>query len=154
MEIDELIYTGCLLQDAREFNAWLELTAPELTYRIQAYSPEIRRAMTWLEHDRAGLAALFELTPKHHVDHAQWHRHASLYKLRVDDDRAQALTSLVVHHTLVDVGDTHRDSGSTRLFAVGRYRDQFRLHQGRWLLSDRTVELDTRQLGIGSHTIV
>lgn len=154
-QVEELIYTGCLLQDALEFRAWLELCAAELRYRIQTFSPEIRKDMTWLEHDRESLLALFELLPKHHVDHAQWHRHASVYQVVSEaPDSLRAVTSLAVHHTLVDVADAHRDAGSTRLFAVAHYHDRFRLEHGRWLLSERTVRLHTRQLGIGTHLII
>lgn len=153
--VEDVVYGGCLLLDQQAFHAWLELTAPELQYRITAYSPEIRRDMTWLEHDRAGLVALFELLPKHHVNHAQWQRHATLYQVSADGPTVlRAVTSLVVHHTVFDVGDVHVDAGATSVFAVGRYLDTFRLEQGRWLLSDRTVRLETRQLGIGTHLIV
>jgi methanesulfonate monooxygenase small subunit len=154
-DIEDIVYGGCLLQDQSAFHAWLELTAPELQYRITAYSPEIRRDMTWLEHDRAGLVALFELLPKHHVNHAQWQRHATVYQVTADSPtEVRAVTSLVVHHTVLDVGDVHVDAGTTNVFAVGRYHDSFRLEQGRWLLVDRTVRLETRQLGIGTHLIV
>ena len=61
--IEDTLYTGLLLLDEQHFHAFLELTAPELKYRITAHSPEIRKEMTWLEHDRAGLVALFELLP-------------------------------------------------------------------------------------------
>jgi methanesulfonate monooxygenase subunit beta len=153
--IEDVVYTGCLLQDEQQFQAWLELTAPELTYRIKAYSPEIRRDMTWLEHDRAGLVALFELLPKHHVNHAQWQRHATVYQVTADSPtEVRAVTSLAVHQTVLDVGDAHVDAGASSVFAVGRYLDSFRSIDGRWLLTERTVRLDTRLLGIGTHLIV
>jgi methanesulfonate monooxygenase small subunit len=153
--LEDVIYTGCLHLDELRFDAWLELAAPELRYRITAYSPEIRKEMTWLEHDRSGLAALFELLPRHHVNHAQWLRHAVLYQVVQEaSDLARAVTSLAIHQTVVDVGDAHVDAGATRIFAVGRYHDRLRLDHGRWLLADRTVRLETRQLGIGTHLIV
>jgi methanesulfonate monooxygenase subunit beta len=153
--IEDVVYTSCLLLDEQAFAAWLELTAPELKYRITAHSPEIRKEMTWLEHDRAGLTALFELFPKHHVNHAQWQRHGVLYQVVEESPGVvRAVTSLVVHHTVVDVGDVHLDAGKTSVFAVGRYHDKLRLEQGRWLLTERTARLETRQLGIGTHLIV
>jgi methanesulfonate monooxygenase small subunit len=153
--IEEIVYTGCLLLDAQRFAAWLEFATPDLKYRITAHSPEIRKEMTWLEHDRAGLVALFELLPKHHVNHAQWQRHAIVYQVQADSsNELNVVTSLVVHHTVLDVGDAHLDAGATRVFAVGRYHDKFRWEAGRFLLSDRTVRLETRQLGIGTHLIV
>ena len=153
--LEEVLYAGVLHLDQQQFDAWLELTTPEFHYRIVAYSPEIRRDMTWLEHDRKGLRGLFELLPKHHVDHAPWLRHAVLY--RVDEagtDRVDALTSLAVYRTAQDTGDSHIAGGSSQLFVVGRYHDRFVRIGGRWLLGDRTVRLETRQLGLGSHMIV
>lgn len=155
LALEDAIYTGCLHLDEQRFEAWLELAAPELRYRITAYSPEIRKEMTWLDHDRRGLAALFELLPKHHVNHAQWLRHAVVYHVVEEaPDLVRAVTSLAVYHTVRDVGDVHVDAGATRVFAVGRYHDRLRLEHGRWLLAERTVRLETRQLGIGTHLIV
>lgn len=153
-EIEEAVYTGCLLLDELRFGPWLELTGPELRYRIQAYSPDIRKRMTWLDHDRRSLAALLEIVPRHHVDGAQWLRHAVVYTVAAEAvDVARAVSSLAIFHTAVDVGDAHLDGGSSRLFAVGRYRDRFRRERGHWLLAERTVVLETRQLGIGTHFI-
>jgi methanesulfonate monooxygenase small subunit len=154
-QLEDVLYPGLLQLDAQQYHAWLEGTAAELRYRITAHSPEIRKQMTWLEHDREGLLALFELLPKHHVDHAQWQRHATLYQVQqTAPDQARTITSLVVHHTVLDVGDVHLDAGVSRVFAVGRYHDSWRIERGRWLLRERTVRLETRQLGIGTHVIV
>jgi methanesulfonate monooxygenase small subunit len=153
--IEELIYAGVLHLDAQRFEAWLALTTPTFHYRIVTYSPELRKDMTWLEHDRAGLAGLFELIPKHHVDHAQWHRQAVLYTLEEDArDGLRAITSFSVVRTSLDAGDSHVDGGSSQLFVVGRYHDRLALLDGRWQLAERTVRLETRQLGLGSHLIV
>lgn len=152
--IEEVLYAGCLFLDELRFANWLELTAAELRYRIQAYSPDIRKQMTWLDHDRRGLAALLEILPRHHVDGAQWIRHVVLYTVtREEPDHVRAVSSLAIFHTVVDVGDSHLEGGSSRLFAVGRYHDRFRREAGRWLLAERTVKLETRQLGIGTHLI-
>jgi methanesulfonate monooxygenase small subunit len=110
--------------------------------------------MIWLEHDRKGLSALFELLPKHHVNGAQWLRHATVYSVLPEEaDTVRAVTSLAIFHTAVDVGDVQLEGGSSRLFAVGRYHDRLRLEAGRWLLAKRVVRLETRVLGIGSHLI-
>lgn len=152
---EDLIYTGVSYLDARNWEAWLSLTTPDFQYRIGAYSPEIRKEMTWLEHDREGLRALFALLGKHHLDHAIWFRQAILQRVTQESqDTLRAVTQLAIFATSVDVGDVHVESGSTRLFAVGRYHDQINWSDGRWLLADRYVQLDTRQLGIGSHNIV
>ena len=153
--VEDVVYTGCLLLDAQDFAGWLEHATDDLTYRITAHSPEIRREMTWLEHDHAGLVALFELLPRHHVNHAQWSRHAVVYQVKqVSEVELEAISSVLIHHTVVDVGDVHVDGGATRVFAVGRYHDRLRNVQGRWRLAERTARLETRQLGIGTHLIV
>jgi methanesulfonate monooxygenase large subunit len=43
------------------------------------------------------------------------------------------------------------DGGKTELFAVGKIYDRARLRDGAARLSSRRIELDTRQLGIGTH---
>lgn len=152
--VEELVYESCIVLDERRFNDYLALGTADFRYRITAYSPEIRKEMTWLEHDREGLAALFELLPRHHVDHAEWQRHAVLYRARQEGDLVHAVTSLVVHHTLRDVGDTHLEGGTTKVFVAGKYLDTLRLERGELRLAARTVRLETRQLGIGTHLIV
>lgn len=154
-DVEQVVYATCLHLDDARFGAFLDLTAEDFRYRITAYSPELRKQTTWLEHDRAGLAALFELLPKHHTNQATWFRHAVLSQLvQQAPEQARALSSLAIYHTQVDVGDAHLTAGATRLFAVGRYHDTLRLSRGRWLLSERTVHLETRKLGIGTHVIV
>jgi methanesulfonate monooxygenase small subunit len=151
---EDVVYAGCLYLDDSQFGRWLELTAPEFRYRIQAYSPELRKEMTWLDRSRSELAALFELLPKHHIDGAKWSRHAVVYSAsQATDGSLRAVSSVALFHTAVDIGDVQLESGSSRLFAVGRYEDRLRLESGRWLLSERTVRLDTRQLGVGTHLI-
>ena len=153
--IEQAIYQGLLHLDARKFELWLHATAPEFRYRIEAHSPELRKRMTWLAHDRDGLRALLELLPKHHTNSAVWTRHGVVYTIASSGpDSWNVVTSLAAYHTVVDVGDAHAQAGSSHLFAVGRYHDVIRLIDGAWVLSERTVRLDTLQLGIGSHFIV
>lgn len=152
---EDLVYGTCLLLDAQDWSGFLAASTDDVNYRITAYSPEIRREMTWLAHDRAGLSALFDLLPRHHVNHAQWSRHAVVYQVHQEAERElRVVSSLLIHHTVFDVGDVHVDAGASSLFAVGRYVDVIRQVEGRWLLADRTARLETRQLGIGTHLIV
>ena len=58
---EDLIYGGVSLLDERRWDDWLELTTRDFRYQIGAYSPEIRKEMTWLEHDREGLRTQFAL---------------------------------------------------------------------------------------------
>lgn len=147
-----VIAESALLLDDRRFGEWLDLTAPSFRYRIEAYSHDIRKNMTWLDHDRSGMIALIELLPKHHIDGGDWLRQVSVGKVAAESATlASAVSSLAVFHTARDVGDAHVEGGSSKLLLVGRYHDRF-VHDGaRWLLAERVVRLHTRQLGVGSH---
>jgi len=147
-----VIAESALLLDDRRFGEWLDLTAPSFRYRIEAYSHDIRKNMTWLDHDRSGMVALIELLPKHHIDGGDWLRQVSVGKVAAEGaSEASAVSSLAVFHTARDVGDAHVDGGSSKLLLVGRYHDRFHHDGARWLLSERVVRLHTRQLGVGSH---
>ncbi len=141
-----LIYRSCLRLDEGDFPGWLDLCAPEFRYTITAYSPEIRKEMTWLDHDRDGMEGLFKMLPKHNSDHSPLTRHASVYVVDLNEEgnEATAITSVVVYKTAMD-------GGATDLFAVGKYFDTVNLEGEVPLLAGRNVRLDTRELGIGSH---
>lgn len=141
-----LIYRSCLRLDEGDFPGWLDLCAPEFRYTITAYSPEIRKEMVWLDHDRDGMEGLFKMLPKHNSDHSPLTRHASVYVVDLDEEgnEATAITSVVVYRTAMD-------GGATDLFAVGKYFDTVSLEGEVPLLAGRNVRLDTRELGIGSH---
>ncbi|HTU59495.1 MAG TPA: aromatic-ring-hydroxylating dioxygenase subunit beta [Polyangiales bacterium] len=151
----ELVYRGAAHLDERNWAAWLALATDDFHYRIVTHSPEIKKQMVWLEHDRQGLEALFALLHKHHSDHALWLRQLTLQQVEQPTrDELYAISQLVIYATELDVGDAHVESGSTRIFAVGRYRDRLRRENGSWLLAARDVQLDTRQVGIGTHNIL
>jgi methanesulfonate monooxygenase subunit beta len=152
LEASELVYRSALYLDEQRFGEWLDLTASAFRYRIKAHSPELKKRMTWLDHDRAGIAALIELLPKHHVNRAEWLRHVSVQLVTATSDtQLEVVSSLALFQTAIDAGDAHVDGGSSYLFAVGRYHDTVKLENERWLLAERTVVLQTRQLGLGSH---
>ena len=51
-QITELVYTSFLTLDDLNFSGYIDLLHPSFNYRIGAYSPEIRKQMTWLEESR------------------------------------------------------------------------------------------------------
>ncbi len=77
-QLDELVQRSALYLDEGRFGEFLDLTSEDFHYVVEAYSPELKKGMTWLEHDRAGLAALIELLPKHHRNGASWLRQVVL----------------------------------------------------------------------------
>lgn len=142
--IEELVYRSCLLLDDKDFAGYLNLCDPAFRYKITAYSPEIRKDMIWLEHDKKGLETLLQNLPKHNSDHSPITRHVTVYTIDQGKDKATVVSALQVFKTGLD-------GGATELFAVGKLHDQVTLGGDGPRLLSRTVKLDTRQLGIGYH---
>jgi methanesulfonate monooxygenase small subunit len=146
--VERVVYSSCLLLDERNFKGYLELCDAGFHYTITAHSPEIRKDMVWLDHDKRGMEMLFNNLPRHNSDHSPLSRHATLYTVDVDEagGEAEAISALQVYRTALD-------GGATELFAVGRYIDRVRLAPDATSarLLRRTVKLDTRMLGIGYH---
>ena len=132
--------------DEKNFSAYLELCDPAYQYAITTYSPEIRKEMTWLEHDKAGMQTLFANLPKHNSDQSPITRHVTVYTVTPTEDGTQAevVSALQVFRTTLDGGETD-------LYAVGKIRDRVSLKDGVARLLARNVRLDTRMLGIGYH---
>lgn len=142
--IEELIYRSCLALDARDYKAFLGMCEDDFRYTITTYSPEIRRDMVWLDHDRKGMETLFGNLPKHNSDHSPLTRHATVYTVEVDGGVANVVSALQVFRTLLD-------GGATELFAVGRFHDTVKLDGAGAKLARRLVKLETRLLGYGYH---
>ncbi|HVY36332.1 MAG TPA: aromatic-ring-hydroxylating dioxygenase subunit beta [Polyangia bacterium] len=144
--VSEAVCAASLCLDDDDFEGFLALCVPDFRYSIEAYSPEIRRDMTWLDLGRAELEVLFRTLPRHNSDHAPLTRHVSVYTVRVDEagQEATAVSALQVFRTALD-------GGATSLFAVGKIYDALAWDGARALLRRRRVRLATRLLGIGSH---
>lgn len=145
-QICELVYRSCLTLDDKNFKAYLDLCDPAFHYAITTFSPEIRKDMTWLEHDKAGMQTLFTNLPKHNSDHSPLTRHVTVYTVEhhPQDSQAEVVSALQVFKTSLD-------GGATELFAVGRLLDRISLAGGSPKLLDRNVRLQTRMLGFGYH---
>ena len=142
--IEELVYRSCLALDARDYKGFLDLCDQEFRYTVSAYSPEVRKDMVWLDHDRKGMETLFANLPKHNSDHSPITRHATVYTVDMGDAGANVVSALQVFRTQLD-------GGATELFAVGRFHDTVKLEGGGAKLARRVVRLETRQLGYGYH---
>ena len=151
--VKDAIYKSCLLLDDQKFADWLELCDGDFTYAIVAYSPEIRRDMTYFSGNRKQLAVMIDLLPKHNTDHSPLKRHATVYSVAVGEGgtTAEAITSVLIYQNMLDGINSHIDSGENRLFVVGRYLDTFRLNGGAPRFVRRQVRLETRRLDKGSH---
>lgn len=144
--VEELVYRSCLLLDEKNFKGYLDLCDREYRYTISAHSPEIRKEMIWLDHDKAGMETLFTQLPRHNSDHSPLQRHATVYTVEIDEANKQA--SVV---SALQVFKTTLDGGITELFGVGKMYDTVRLNGSGATLLKRNIKLDTRMLGIGYH---
>ncbi len=145
-ELEELVYRSCMALDKSDFAGYLALCDPQYRYTITAYSPEIRKEMNWLDHDKAGMQTLFNNLPKHNSDKSPITRHANVYTVELDNAarEARVVSTLQVYKTSLD-------GGVTELYAVGKLHDVLRLGGDKPTLLSRNVKLDTRMLGIGYH---
>ena len=144
--IEELVYRSCLALDDRDYKGFLALCDEDFHYTITTYSPEIRKDMVWLDHDRKGLDTLLTNLPRHNSDHSPITRHATVYTVDVGagDGTASVVSALQVFRTQLD-------GGASELFAVGRFHDTVKLNGASPKLAKRVVKLDTRLLGYGYH---
>ena len=142
--IEELVYRSCLALDERDWKGFLGLCEDDFRYSITTYSPEIRKEMTWLDHDRKGLDTLLTNLPRHNSDHSPITRHATVYTVDVAAGAAKVVSALQVFRTQLD-------GGATELFAVGRFHDTVKLNGAGPKLAKRVVKLETRLLGYGYH---
>lgn len=151
--VRETIYRAGLLLDDERFSDWLGLCAPEFRYKITAYSPEIRKHMTWYEQDIDGLKTMIEMLPRHNTDHGRLMRHASVCTIEIDHAKAEAMaiTSFCCYRTSLDGINSHLDAGESHLFVVGKYHDRLRLDPQGPRFVERRVVLETRRLDKGSH---
>jgi methanesulfonate monooxygenase subunit beta len=142
--VEELVYRSCLALDAKDYKAFLALCDEEFRYTISTYSPEIRREMVWLDHDRKGMETLFTNLPRHNSDHSPLTRHATVYTVEENGGNAEVVSALQVFKTELD-------GGASGLFAVGRFHDTVKLNGTGPKLARRMVRLETRLLGYGYH---
>lgn len=140
--VEELVYRSCLALDTRDYKAFLALCDEDFRYTISTYSPEIRREMVWLDHDRKGMETLFTNLPRHNSDHSPLTRHATVYTVDEKNGSLEVVSALQVFKTELD-------GGATQLFAVGRFHDT--VDPRKMKLAKRVVRLETRLLGYGYH---
>lgn len=130
---------SCHLLDDERFDEWLAMCTQDVSYSIRAYSPEIRREMTWLKHDRAGLEQMLGTLRLHQRDSGDLFRHPSVLKMERDiDGSLDTMTAVLIYRTAQD--------GMSSLFAAARYFDTWEAGSDQLLLKARRVQLATRVL--------
>jgi len=155
-KVRDLVVEGCLHLNAGDYTSFLKLCdSRQFTYAITNFSPEIRKTQCWMQQDYAGLAKVLDLLPTHNSDHARLTRHAIPCRLSARGAGSYEVVSQVaIYRTEWDAENSHLQSGATSLYVIGRYLDQVVLTDKGPLLAGRVIDLDTRQVGIGSHHIL
>lgn len=143
--ISELMAQLCSRLDQNDYEGYLALCAADFSYRISAYSPEIRRDMLWLEKDKEGMTALIQLLPKQNMDRTPLTRHFNMCTVSPSQDDTHDVRSTL------QVFRTEHSGGETSLVAIGEYLDKVRVTPEGPLLVNREVRLQTRMLGKGYH---
>lgn len=140
-----LIGRLALSLDDGNFAAFLALCDDPFNYRIRVWSPELKKQMTWLEHDREGLTELFKSLPEHLQRPGRLHRQVTVATVDPSNTEGYLVvnSSFIVHHTNTE--------GQTQTLAVGRYLDVVNMTAKTILLTARDVMLETRDFGIGLH---
>ena len=152
--IHDLVYRSCLYMNDESWKDYLALCDPQsFHYRVTNYSPEIRKEQVWADRDFKAMKASFDLLPRHNSDRSKLTRQVSIYTVDYDDQAREAnvVSALTVYRTQLDGVNSYVESGQTHLYAVGLYKDRIKVTEADAKLVERVVQLDTRQLDIGSH---
>jgi len=142
--IAALIAGGCRALDEERFDDFLLQCAPNFRYRIQVYSPEIRKQMVWLDLPLDEMRGMLDNVTRHLRTMDRLQRNIGLVTAEPASGSLWDVESSFAAYA------TDRD-GASRLFAVGRYRDRVDYGSAVPLLMARDVLLQTRDLGVGLH---
>ena len=143
-QIARLIYQSCLVLDAEDFDAYMDLFASEFEYRVSNYSFELRKDQDWMDLNRSELKGLLDNVDQHSRLLGRFARQANIYGIdRNGAEKAAVTTFLTVFYTTPE--------GATSVFAVGKYLDVIDLSGDAPLIASREVRLETKELGIGTH---
>lgn len=141
--IRDLVQSTAILLDEEKLDGWLGAFDTAGTYELCAYSPEIRRWMTWWQSDRQTLEKMLKEVKQHVRDPARRRHVVSAPLVTLDGERARAVSHFSVYRTTPE--------GQSSLYMVGRYEDSFVKRSGAWLYASHKVIADTRMLDIFTH---
>lgn len=156
-KVRDLVCESCMYLNSGDYTKFLQICDPQqFVYSIVNFSPEIKKTQCWMKQDHGELAKVLDLLPKHNSDHARLTRHITPYRVSPNgkDGGFEVLSQLAVYRTEWDAENSHLQSGATSLYVIGRYLDNVVLTERGPVLVSRVVDLDTRQVGIGSHHIL
>ena len=141
--IRELVQRTAMLLDEEKFDAWLKLFDLEGTYELCAYSPEIRRWMTWQHSDRDALEKMLRDVEEHVRDPARRRHVVGVPIVELEGERGRVTSHFSLFRTSPE--------GRSSLYMVGCYDDRVIKSSNAWLYVAHKVVLDTRMLDSFTH---
>lgn len=153
--VREAIYKAILNLDDQKWNDWIDQCDEDFKYSAVTYSPEIRKDLTYLLLSHKELHPYFDLLPKHNTDHSPMRRHATIYSVDISEDgkSAEAVTSFMITHELLDGINAALYSGENHLYLIGKYYDTFRINGEKVKFTERVARVYTRRFDKGTHWI-
>ncbi len=133
-----LIHKSGLCLDEGRFGEFVALFADDGSYRMTAKTPELGTVQTWLAFDREEMAQHFAAIPEHHWPLGEMTRIVSVDAIAFDGGGASTVATFCILR--------NDDEGRTTCYAVGRYRDRWRMDGADWRIVERVVDLRTRLL--------
>ena len=133
-----LVHNSGLCLDEGRFDEFVALFADDGTYRMIAATPELGATQTWLAFDREEMARHFAAIPEHHWPPGEMTRIVSVDAITCEDGEASTVATFCILR--------NDDEGRTTCYAVGRYRDRWRMDGIDWRIAERVVDLRTRLL--------
>lgn len=133
-----LIHRSGLCLDEGRFDEFVGLFADNGTYRMIAATPELGAVQTWLAFDREEMARHFAAIPEHQWPLGEMTRMVSVDAIALEDGEAATVATFCILR--------NDDEGRTTCYAVGRYRDRWRVDGADWRIAERIVDLRTRLL--------
>lgn len=142
-DLEQLVVAAAHLMNDKDFQKWTGLCSPDFEYSVTAHSEELDKKVVWMERNKDDLAVILDSVDQHVTDPGELSRQIGPLLLVSDSDPIKTESGVVVWHT---------DAlGSTKLFAVGKYIDEFVECDGTLKFSRREVALQTRRFPTGSH---
>lgn len=142
--LTDFIYDMSSLLDDEQFEDVIKFLDVDFRYHVCAYSNELGKWLTYLDHDYSEMKDMLAMIPQHVRLDGKFFRTISMVQIKnTSDDIVDAKSKFMLSHT--------SPCGKTKLFAVGRYEDRLRLDGSEYRLLERKVILETRDLSPGIH---
>ena len=124
--------------DACDFDGYIAHFAEGAEYAMEVATPEIKRDSTWLRADRAELARLLSESSQHIHDLAARFHLVTVDEIDIERETASSVSRFIVVRTDLQ--------GRSNVYAVGTYDDEWIAGEGGWMITRRTVRLQTRMM--------